>query len=178
MRIVLALSIMLGIFASNGHTTEAGSSTSPKIDQSFLDDKFQEVQTLRDIPDNVRKILSSLTDSEKIADKGERYEKSDYITDPALPMRRLSLAAHSPSLWIIQYDHGGYAPHSHIVGIAHNQMSGLMFGVNNMPPFQTIGELLRHLKNEELFSACSVTSSHVEKEEDNFVHCYRSRYPN
>lgn len=178
MRIVLTLLIALGIFASDGHTTEAGPGTSSEIDLSFLDGKFEEAQTLRDIPENVRKILSGLMRLEKIADKGERYEKTDYLTDPALPRRRLSLAAHSPNLWIIQYDHGGYAPHSHIAAIAHNQNNGLILSVNSMPRFQTIGELLRHLKNEKLFSACSVTPPHVENEEENVVHCYRSRYPN
>jgi hypothetical protein len=175
MRIVLTLLIALGIFASDGHTTEAGPGTSSKIDLSFLDDKFEEAQTLRDIPENVRKILSGLMRSEKIADKGERYEKTDYLTDPALPRRRLSLAAHSPNLWIIQYDHGGYARHSHIVGIAHNQISGLIFNLYSGPSLQTIGELLRHLKNEKLFSACSVAPPHGENEEENVVHCYRSR---
>jgi len=74
---------------------------------------YQPATSLSAIPPEVISALTMLCNRCEFADFNAPWNLTDVIN--GLPQRRLVKAGHRGSQWIIQYEHGGYAPHPHTV---------------------------------------------------------------
>jgi hypothetical protein len=61
----------------------------------------QEVQSLSQLPPELRKLLPP------IADIGAPFNATDSVNDPTLPFRRLIRAGNRGADWFVWYEHGG-----------------------------------------------------------------------
>lgn len=67
-----------------------------------------EVRTLKQLPPEVRTFL--IDDGPKgIADRDGKFNPTDVVSDPSVPMRRFVIAALSPERLIVEVEHGGRA---------------------------------------------------------------------
>ena len=84
------------------------------------DERFQIVTSIRGLPLGVREELQTLFGSNTldIADPGAKFQVTDVIVDPKLPMRRLVAAGCSMSRCLVYYERGGIA-HSWHVALFH-----------------------------------------------------------
>ncbi|VAZ77186.1 hypothetical protein LAUMK4_03362 [Mycobacterium persicum] len=69
--------------------------------QCTLATPVQEVQSVSQLPAELRQILPP------IADIGAPFNKTDAVTDPTLPFRRLIRAGSRDNDWFVWYEHGG-----------------------------------------------------------------------
>lgn len=81
------------------------------------DERFQIVTAVRGLPLGVREELQRMFGSTAmaIADPGERFQVTDVITEPGLPIRRLSVAGCSQDHCLVYYERGGIAHTWHAV---------------------------------------------------------------
>lgn len=81
------------------------------------DERFQIVTAVRGLPLGVREELQRMFGSTAmaIADPGERFQATDVITEPGLPIRRLSVAGCSQDHCLVYYERGGIAHTWHAV---------------------------------------------------------------
>jgi len=84
------------------------------------DERFQIVTSIRGLPLGVREELQTLFGSNTldIAEPGARFQVTDVMVDPKLPMRRLVAAGCSTDHCLVYYEHGGIA-HSWHVALFH-----------------------------------------------------------
>lgn len=68
---------------------------------------------LADMPEEIRADLAS---HGPIADAGEPFEETDFITDASLPGRRFVLGGVSDGKWFVWVDHGGFVRHDDVFG--------------------------------------------------------------
>ena len=75
------------------------------------DERFQAVTAVRGLPLGVREELQRMFGSSAmaIADPGAPFQVTDVITDPSLPIRRLSVAGCSQDHCLVYYERGGIA---------------------------------------------------------------------
>jgi hypothetical protein len=75
------------------------------------DERFQVVSSVRGLPLGVREELQRLFGSSAmaIAEPGAPFQVTDVITDPTLPIRRLSVAGCSQDHCLVYYERGGIA---------------------------------------------------------------------
>jgi hypothetical protein len=72
--------------------------------------KPTELQTLKQLPPEVLSYLIDDPHSPKgIADRDGKYNATDVITNPPLPMRRFVLAGVSPDRLVVEVERGGYS---------------------------------------------------------------------
>lgn len=85
-------------------------------------------------------------DTPGIANPGAEWCGTDVIREHSLPRRRLIFAATSPKLWIVFYEHGGYAPHNHVVVIGWNDVAGYWVRWISSPRLAKLGICLADLQ--------------------------------
>lgn len=71
--------------------------------QCALATPVQEIRSVSQLPPQLLKLLPP------IADIGAPFNKTDAITDPTLPFRRLIRAGYRGTDWFVWYEHGGIA---------------------------------------------------------------------
>ena len=69
--------------------------------------------SIASLPPDVRQALISLCKGCKFANFNELWNKTDYMDN--LPQRHLARTEQHGLDWLIEYDHGGIASHSHTV---------------------------------------------------------------
>jgi hypothetical protein len=84
------------------------------------DERFQIVTSIRGLPLGLREELQTLFGSNTldIGDPGSKFQVTDVIVDPKLPMRRLVAAGCSMTRCLVYYERGGIA-HSWHVALFH-----------------------------------------------------------
>ena len=84
------------------------------------DERFQIVTSVRGLPLGVREELQTLFGSNTldIAEPGARFQVTDVMVDPKLPMRRLVAAGCSIDHCLVYYERGGIA-HTWQVALFH-----------------------------------------------------------
>jgi hypothetical protein len=92
---------------------------------------YQPVTSLSAIPPEVFSALTKLCNGCKFADFNAPWNLTDVIN--GLPRRRLVKAGHRGSQWIIQYEHGGFAPHPQTVVFELNPKIHLAKGSSCLP---------------------------------------------
>src|SRR5215510_11667943 len=76
---------------------------------------FHEVHAVTDLPAAVVALCAD--GNGRLAEPGARWEVGDYISDPALPRKRLIWAATDGTYYVVHYEIGGRA-HSFLVLVA------------------------------------------------------------
>ena len=77
---------------------------------------FQEIRSLRDLPDTVRQgLFTERPGTPRMADADEPFNRSDAIENPEWPMRRFAIAARSGDMWVVAYEQGGFAPYTQLL---------------------------------------------------------------
>jgi hypothetical protein len=73
----------------------------------------EKAASISSLPDSIRTALLALCESCRFADYDAPWNPTDVIDGN--PRRRLTRIVDRGSSWLIQYDHGGIATHSHTV---------------------------------------------------------------
>lgn len=96
----------------------AGGASEAKPAADWLQADYEPLKSLKTVPAAVLKaLLLKMRYDQRLADVRERFNATDVI-DSALPSRRFTFGGKSPQFVLICYEHGGYAPHSHIAVFA------------------------------------------------------------
>jgi hypothetical protein len=117
-RLVFPALVLMLIAAS---AVRAQSTVPPTVAAPILahvrDERFQIVTAVRGLPLGVREELQRMFGSSAmaIADPGAPFQVTDVITDPSLPIRRLSVAGCSQDHCLVYYERGGIAHVWHAV---------------------------------------------------------------
>jgi hypothetical protein len=74
-----------------------------------LDDEFKVMRSTDEIPHELKQAFAAATGQQKfeLANPGQKYQVTDVIDTPRLPVRRLLFAGESQRSWFIHYEHGG-----------------------------------------------------------------------
>jgi len=91
-----------------------------------------------------------------IADPGEKFEATDFITDSALPRRRLIFAGVAQDRAFIHYEQGGIA-HSYIVELFRPESPDTAVGMwsGHCGPAKNLEEMKRLVSEEDRESCCN-----------------------
>jgi mono/diheme cytochrome c family protein len=83
----------------------------------LLDGDFTLEYKVERLPDSLKSAFARLAKQPefKMANPGEKFEATDYISDPGLPNRRLIFAGVSKNRYFIHYEHGGIGYHCDVV---------------------------------------------------------------
>ena len=74
---------------------------------------FHEVHAVVDLP---AKVVALCADQDgRLADPGQKWEATDYISDPSLPQKRLIWAATDGEYYVVHYERGGRGHSFHIL---------------------------------------------------------------
>lgn len=100
------------------------------------DERFQPVTAVRGLPLGVREELQRMFGSTAmaIADPGQPFQVTDVITDPSLPIRRMSVAGCSQDHCLVYYERGGIAHTWHAV-LFHWTPDGTRVEAGGTAPF-------------------------------------------
>jgi hypothetical protein len=78
--------------------------------QAFLAGDFTIVRDMRQLPGPVLQAYTERGGSRLVmANRGKRFEATDYLRDSSVPRKRLIFAAFSKDKCIVSYEQGGYA---------------------------------------------------------------------
>jgi hypothetical protein len=74
-----------------------------------LDDEFTVVRSTEEIPHELKQAFAAATGQQQfaLANPGQKYQVTDVIDEPGLPVRRLLFAGESRKSWFIHYESGG-----------------------------------------------------------------------
>ena len=75
--------------------------------------RFREIRTVRNLPPVVVALCAD--DKGKIAEPGQKWEVTDFITDDTLPSKRLIWAAMDGERYVVHYERGGRAHSFHVL---------------------------------------------------------------
>lgn len=80
-------------------------------EQDLVDGQFKMVSRTESIPANVKEAFSKITrqPSFAMANPGQKFQSTDFVTDRTLPWRRLVLAGVQDDKWFVHYERGGRA---------------------------------------------------------------------
>ena len=145
MRGVIAL-IFLSAVASGSQSTVAP--LSETLRAHVKGDRFDLVTSIRGLPLGVRGALQTLFASQAsdiavdIAEPGARFQETDLIASPRLPIRRLVAAGCSVAYCLVYYERGGRA-HTWHVALFHHAPGDTRFewGGSAPPRLATIGDV-------------------------------------
>ena len=87
----------------------------PAHDQKVLRDvsRFREIHAATNLP---RTVFSSCAyDRGRLAERGQKWQVSDVITDNTLPRKRLIWAVTDGDYYVVHYERGGYAHSFHVL---------------------------------------------------------------
>ena len=103
-----------------GHSQTAPAALPEALRAHVKDERFQVVTSVRGLPLGVRDELQTLFGSNTldIAEPGAKFQVTDVMVDPKLPMRRLVAAGCSMSRCLVYYERGGIT-HSWHVALFH-----------------------------------------------------------
>jgi hypothetical protein len=93
------------------------------------------VASISFLPPEVRQALTSLCSPCSFADSGAPWNATDVVND-RLPQRRLVKTEKRGSDWLVQYEHGGFAAHSHTVVFSLTPTVHLFQGSSCLPSQQ------------------------------------------
>jgi len=84
-------------------------------DRKVLKDaaRFHEVLVTKELPAGIVAFCTGGTD--RMADPGEKWQVTDVIMEPSLPIRRLIWAATDGEYYVVHYERGGIAHSFHIM---------------------------------------------------------------
>ena len=125
--------------------------------QDFLSANYKIVQKVADLPTGIRKLYTVKGGSRvAIADPGEKFEATDYITDPDLPRRRLIFAGVAQDRAFIHYEEGGIA-HSYIVEFFRLKSIDVAVGLwsSHCGAAKNLEEMKRLVSKEDCESCCN-----------------------
>lgn len=94
----------------------AATSLSPELRDQVAKGRFSIVTSVRGLPLGVRDELQSLfgTPGLDIAEPGADFQRTDVVTNPGLPIRRLVAAGCTPNRCIVYYERSGFAHTWHV----------------------------------------------------------------
>lgn len=75
--------------------------------------RFHEVHATSNLPPAILALCAD--DSGRLAQPGQKWEATDYISDPSLPRKRLIWAATAGEYCVVHYERGGRAHSFHIL---------------------------------------------------------------
>lgn len=116
--------------------------------------QFTLIDDLTKIDPDVLAVFHTKVQREYIANRGERFNSTDVVTEN-LPARRFILAGtgSSPGLWFIWYEHGGIAYHHNLVVLAKNRRWEIVAAAQGIAKGSNDFESLRQaVKNGQFFS--------------------------
>jgi hypothetical protein len=81
-----------------------------------FDSEFRVVRSAEEIPNELKQAFAAATGQQQfaLANPGQKYQVTDVIDEPGLPLRRLLFAGESQKDRFIHYEHGGIG-HSYAV---------------------------------------------------------------
>lgn len=85
----------------------------------IVGEPFALVDDLKKIDPQVLAVFYSKVRPEYIANRGEKFNSTDVVTEN-LPARRFVLAGNASRIWFILYEHGGIAYHHDLVVFSKN----------------------------------------------------------
>jgi hypothetical protein len=83
--------------------------------RQLVTDRFTLADDLRKVDPEVLELFYSRVPKREIANRGERFNKTDVVMGDALPFRRFVLAGYSSTMWFILYEVEGIGYHHHLV---------------------------------------------------------------
>ena len=125
--------------------------------REFLNADYKIVRKTADLPPGIRKLYTVRGGSRiAIADPGERFEATDFITDRDLPRRRLIFAGVAQDRAFIQYEQGGIV-HSYIVELFRLKPPDLAVGLwsGYCGPAESLEEIKRLVSEEGCEPCCN-----------------------
>jgi mono/diheme cytochrome c family protein len=95
---------------------------SPVEKAHVLDGEFSIEKNVTRLPDSLKAVFAHLTGETdfKMANPGEKYQETDVVAEPGLPIRRLLFAGTSKEKYFIHYEKGGIAHTYHVAVFAVN----------------------------------------------------------
>ena len=114
-RLICAIGLSL-LSAAVGGNQAAPAALSEALRAHVKDDRFDNVSSIRGLPLGVRDGLQTLFGSNEldIAEPGAKFQVTDVIVDPGLPIRRLIVAECSIDHCLVYYERGGSAHTWHV----------------------------------------------------------------
>lgn len=82
-----------------------------------LDGDFTVISSVESLPGPIKNAFATITGDKPfaLADPGKKYQMTDVIDEPGLPVRRLVLAGVYKDRWFIHYEHGGIGVSSEVL---------------------------------------------------------------
>jgi hypothetical protein len=74
---------------------------------------FREINATANLPPTV--VALCVDDSGRLAEPGQKWEPTDFITDSTLPRKRLIWAAVGGEYYVVHYERGGFAHSFHVL---------------------------------------------------------------
>jgi len=152
-RLLLLPAFLVFILTASG-SLHAGITRLSEADrQHLLEDNFQMVYQVADIPPGVRQAFA---ENAKVpfhmADPGRPFLISCIVTDPELPVRRLVFAGISPDYCFIHYELGGinYGWHVVLFRLAGNGKANFIWGATCGQAFPSLEQLRKGLQAQQL----------------------------
>lgn len=108
----------------------------------ILDRDFSIVKKVDRLPDALKSAFAQLASESdfKMANPGEKYQETDFISEPGLPWRRLLFAGISNDRYFIHYEKGGMG-HSFYVAIFNVSPAGKVSFLWGGPGFRAARDL-------------------------------------
>jgi hypothetical protein len=94
-----------------------------------LDDEFTVVRSTEEIPHELKQAFAAATGQQQfaLANPGQKYQVTDVIDEPGLPVRRLLFAGESRKSWFIHYESGGIGHSYAVLVFGKAQKGGVQF---------------------------------------------------
>ena len=108
--VLLVLTVLVGQSVSFGDIAKLR----PE-DRRVLQDasRFHEIHSTTNLPPQVVSLCAD--QNGRLAEPGQKWEATDYITDIKLPGRRLIWAASDGEYYVVHYERGGYVHSYHVL---------------------------------------------------------------
>ena len=85
--------------------------------ERLLDGSFKKVATTEAMPPKVKEAFAAITGERSfaLANPGQKYQETDVVSEPGLPVRRLLFAGAKDDEWFVHYERGGIGHGDYIV---------------------------------------------------------------
>ncbi len=116
-RLFCTIGVSVWLAVATGSQVAPPTALSPALRAQLKDGRFGIVTSIRGLPLGVRDGLQSLFGSQTlaIAEPKAKYQATDVIVEPNLPIRRLVAAGCSTDYCLVYYERGGIAHSWHVV---------------------------------------------------------------
>ena len=116
-RLLCAIGVSLWSVVLVGSQAPPPAALSAELRTQIQDGRFGIVTSLRGLPLGVRDALQTLFGglSLDIAEPGAEFQRTDVITTPGLPIRRMVAAGCTNRYCLVYYERGGFAHTWHVV---------------------------------------------------------------